>query len=386
VAFQLRWFASTVSGLFAFSYALLCGLTLLEGVVLREALRRVIRFRRLHAAAAAARDLGPWLPTGTAAPEFSAPELGTGRTIGTSDLRGRSTILLFVSPTEASSPSYQHLVEGIHAMWHKVEGNLYLVCSGGDEDCRRFASEHKTAGFGQDQLRGILDPGSAIARKFLITCMPRAVELDEEARVKKYGKPEPSEGVVGAHAGPARTQDESARKVLAGHRVQASEGSGSWPDNYPLSGAGFARMHTTISCVLTRFRLRSAWSLIAFYLRFLKVRRAARGIGGLVRAIFVVENPRTCYTLSLWKDDWAIVEFGSVHAHVKAARSAFGPTFRKDLNRAEIWSAQFRLWAVSCHNLNWEGLDMQALLADQWPRRAEAAQVGPAVEKTVHVE
>jgi hypothetical protein len=157
----------------------------------------------------------------------------------------------------------------------------------------------------------------------------------------------------------------------------------SWPDDRPMSGAGFARVDTTVSCVLTRFRLRSCLSLIPFYLAFRRVRDDAREIEGLLQATFLVENLHTCYTLSLWKEDWAIPEFGRLRSHVNAANSAFAPTYRKDLNRAEIWSAQFRLWAVSCHNLNWEGLDLQTLLADQWERRRQGlAAMGMAVEES----
>jgi hypothetical protein len=147
-----------------------------------------------------------------------------------------------------------------------------------------------------------------------------------------------------------------------------------------MSGASFARVDTTISCVLTRFRLNSMWSLIPFYLRFLRVRRSARNLGGLLSTVFLVEGLRTCYTLSLWRDDWAIVEFGALRTHVAAARSAFAPTHRKDLKRSEIWSAQFRLWAISCHNLNWDGLDLQTLLAKQWSRRDEVGQNRDFVE------
>jgi hypothetical protein len=150
-----------------------------------------------------------------------------------------------------------------------------------------------------------------------------------------------------------------------------------WPDDRPYTGAAFARMDTTVSCILTRFRLRSAWSLIPFYLAFRRVRRSARDVTGLLQAVFLIEDLHTCYTMSLWKDDCAIVEFGTrVGAHITAANSAFSPTYRRDLNRAEIWSAQFRLWAVSSHNLNWEGLDLQAVLADQWARREEVARAG----------
>ncbi len=160
----------------------------------------------------------------------------------------------------------------------------------------------------------------------------------------------------------------------------AADMNRSWQEDCPYSGAGFARVDTTLSCVLTRFRLRSRWSLIPFYIAFRRVRRAAQEVGGLLKAVFLVEDSHTCYTLSLWKDDWSIVDFGNVRAHVDAANSAFGPTYREDLGRAEIWSAQFRLWAVSCHNLSWEGLDLQPILGDQWERRTQVTRMGVVVE------
>jgi len=139
----------------------------------------------------------------------------------------------------------------------------------------------------------------------------------------------------------------------------------SWHDDRQLSGAAFARIDTNISCVFTRFRLRSCLSMIPFYLAFRRVRNDARKNYGLLVAAFLVENLHTCYTFSLWKEDRAIAEFGAVRSHVAAANSAFGPTYRPDVNRAEIWSAQFRLWALSRHNLIWDGLELQTLLESQ---------------------
>lgn len=154
----------------------------------------------------------------------------------------------------------------------------------------------------------------------------------------------------------------------------------SLPDAPPYTGAGFARVDTTVSCVLTRFRLRSSWSLIPFYFAFRRVRKAAGSVGGLLKAVFLIEDTHTCYTLSLWSGDDAIVDFGRLRAHVDAANSAFRPTYRQGLRRAEIWSAQFRLWAISCHNLNWEGVDLQPILGQQWERRAHVANLGVIIE------
>ena len=102
---------------------------------------------------------------------------------------------------------------------------------------------------------------------------------------------------------------------------------------------------------VARYSVRAAESLVA------------RGIKGLLHAGFLVEGPRTCYSFSLWSDEGAILEFGTfVTSHVHAARHAFRSTFRKDLQRPEIWSTQWQLSAAS-NNLNWEGVDLRPLIA-----------------------
>jgi hypothetical protein len=133
-----------------------------------------------------------------------------------------------------------------------------------------------------------------------------------------------------------------------------------WPDNAPTTGASYNRVDTGVSCILTRFQVNSPLSIIRFYLAFRRVRRAATKVTGLLKTVFLVEDTHTCYTLSLWRDEWSIVNFGLIHAHVEAARFAFPLVRGTGLGAPEIWSAQFRLWATSPHNLNWRGLDLRA--------------------------
>lgn len=157
---------------------------------------------------------------------------------------------------------------------------------------------------------------------------------------------------------------------------ETSTGTPEWPPDRPISGSGFERVDATVSCVLTRFRLRSALWLLPFYLEYRRVRREASQVGGLLSAVFMVENPRTCYSLSLWNDDHAIVDFGTrVRSHVSAANQAFGRTYRRDLRGSEICSTQWRLWAVS-NNLAWDGLDLRAVLARQTGKPAEEIATG----------
>ncbi len=146
-----------------------------------------------------------------------------------------------------------------------------------------------------------------------------------------------------------------------------------WSADAPVSAAGFDRVESQVTCVLTRFHVRSVWDLLRFYRAFRRVRRDARGIQGLLHAGFLVEGPRTCYSFSLWSDEGAILEFGTfIESHVRAARHAFRATFRKDLQRPEIWSTQWKLTAAS-NNLNWEGVDLRALITSRAAEGAEAA-------------
>jgi hypothetical protein len=128
-------------------------------------------------------------------------------------------------------------------------------------------------------------------------------------------------------------------------------------------GTGYKLVETATSCVLTRFRVRSIWSVLQLYRSYRRVRAEAVGADGLITSLFLMEGPRTCYTLSLWRDERAILEFNSrTHAHIVAANRSFRQV-KIDSTGPLIWSAQFRLSAVSPHNLRWEGVDV--LLGDR---------------------
>jgi hypothetical protein len=157
-------------------------------MVLRKALRETVMFKRLHAEFSL-RGNPQELSKGMWAPEFTASVMGTGKTLSTSQLKGHSTILLFVSGEEFSSSLYENLATAIHAFWHKVNGNLYLVCSGGEELCRQFARNHRVKGFTPDQVPVVLDEGGRIARDFLVSSTPQSVMLDQDGRVSLYGHP-----------------------------------------------------------------------------------------------------------------------------------------------------------------------------------------------------
>jgi hypothetical protein len=109
--------------------------------------------------------------------------------------------------------------------------------------------------------------------------------------------------------------------------------------------------------------MRSAFSLLRFRFAFSEIRREAmETIPGLLMAQFLIEDSHTFYTLSIWADETAIVDFGNVLSHIKAANSTFQSLDRTSAGRPELWSVQWRLWATST-NLNWEGLDIRKVLS-----------------------
>ena len=135
-------------------------------------------------------------------------------------------------------------------------------------------------------------------------------------------------------------------------------------DAASVSGAGYERVDSKVTCVITRFQLRSIWDLFRLHRLYRRVRRDARQrCSGLLHAGFLVEGPRTFYSFTLWTDDAAILEFGTVvQSHIRAAPRGLSATFRADVERPEIWSTQWTLAALS-ENLNWEGVDVRPLTA-----------------------
>lgn len=101
-------------------------------------------------------------------------------------------------------------------------------------------------------------------------------------------------------------------------------------------------------CVTTRFRLKHFWMLLPMYLTYRRMRRDLNQAPGLIRYAFLVQNPVACCTLSLWESEEAIITFSNVPSHIHVVRSS-GRWCR------EIWSAYWRIDAVSKHANQWQG-------------------------------
>ena len=139
------------------------------------------------------------------------------------------------------------------------------------------------------------------------------------------------------------------------------------PDTGPESWLGAPAeqaVDAPIVCVITRFGLRGARHLLPTRLDYRSVVQEARSSAtpGLLRSAFLVEDSRTCYSLSIWESPDAIPRFGAdVHSHVRAARRVFGRLAFDPDRGPELWSAKWRLVSVS-NNLNWSDFDLRGTI------------------------
>jgi hypothetical protein len=117
-------------------------------------------------------------------------------------------------------------------------------------------------------------------------------------------------------------------------------------------------------CSITRFGLRNTRSLASSYLDFRRLLHAVEESppDGLLKAAFLVEDPRTWYSFSIWsREPWFSAQ---LPAHVDIARNVF-PRLAFDPERGpELWSTRWRLVSVT-NNLNWNGFDLRQEIVDR---------------------
>ena len=137
--------------------------------------------------------------------------------------------------------------------------------------------------------------------------------------------------------------------------------------NHNLDVPGDHPVDVPVICVITRFGLRSPHHLLPTYRDYRRILREvlAAQPSGLLRSAFLVENPTTCYNLSIWASREAIPRFGTnIRYHVNAGNSIFDRLSFREGRGPELWSTKWRLESVS-HNLNWKEFDLRKEILGQ---------------------
>lgn len=116
---------------------------------------------------------------GQRAPEFVAVDV-FGRPVASSDLWGKLTAMLFVSPLCSNCAVTLEELEGLKA---KVDGNVVVVCLADTEQCRGVAEDYQLT------VPVVADPDERITKLYDVVTTPTAVLVGKGGRVLQYGRP-----------------------------------------------------------------------------------------------------------------------------------------------------------------------------------------------------
>jgi len=106
-------------------------------------------------------------------------------------------------------------------------------------------------------------------------------------------------------------------------------------------------------CVATRLRLARWWHLVPLYASYRRMRPDLEAAPGLLRHAFLLHDPFTCFTFSVWESERALRSFANTDAHLRGVRLAHRVC-------REVWSAYTRVDAISRSAQSWPG-------AAPWP-------------------
>jgi methylamine dehydrogenase accessory protein MauD len=167
---------------FIASYLVLWVIVVLQTFVLLELLRQIGIIRRLLPAEPGALLTADGLERGDYAPPFHLRDLKDGISVSLSSLRGRRSLLLFVSPR---CETCRKLAEQLPAFARDYRDDVRFVtiCAGRGDECLQFMDNH------QLPAPFLFDSDEQTLKAYRVSGTPNAVLINEEGRVLIQGVP-----------------------------------------------------------------------------------------------------------------------------------------------------------------------------------------------------
>lgn len=165
------------------TYAALWIVVAVQTLVLLQVLGRVVRLKREVYEAMPAEVKEERLEGGTFV-DFTARDLSRGGLLRSAELRGAPTALLFLAAERWDEGLPEWLLDTFMGLKGRGEGRLLVLCDGDAETCSALAQQTGS------EIPVLLDEGGEVRRRFLISSLPGAVVLDQDAEVSMYGRPE----------------------------------------------------------------------------------------------------------------------------------------------------------------------------------------------------
>lgn len=168
-----------MSSPFITSYIAIWIVVVFQGLVVLALLRELTELRqKLEAVGLRADDR---LPIGSPAPDFTAVDVRSKKTVGLRNLKGTGGAILFLTP---HCGTCKDLANSMRAPALDGLPPVIVFCQGGDSACARVFE--------------ILDPkaysvhqnAQELASRYRVTGSPTVVLVDEEQKIRGYGHPE----------------------------------------------------------------------------------------------------------------------------------------------------------------------------------------------------
>lgn len=123
---------------------------------------------------------------------------------------------------------------------------------------------------------------------------------------------------------------------------------------------GPTSVDTSAHIVVTRFRVRTFWGLLATWIDYKRLERSIAGSSGLLKQVFLFEDFHSACSISVWDSALSIDRFGAEHPfHVAVANALFPRIKRRPDGLPELWSLRAKPISVSS-DLKWGDLDIRS--------------------------
>jgi hypothetical protein len=135
-------------------------------------------------------NLAPEIPS--VLPRFRAQMLDSSDMLDDTKLRGKASMLLFVTPADAESVGIEGFTAMVYANWKAFDERLYVVCAGNADECRRLRDTNRLRETFGDTVGVVVDPSREMFARFHITATPTSTLFDRTGRLAKTGEPDRS--------------------------------------------------------------------------------------------------------------------------------------------------------------------------------------------------
>jgi peroxiredoxin len=168
---------------FFVSYGVLWVIVVFQGLLLLG-VTRAMYARGQDATTSSANEDVDGLERGTPLPDFTVRDV-EGGLIQAGDFRGRTSAILFVSPT---CPTCSVTLEELGALQSKTDENVVVVCRAATPDCQQLIDHYELS---TPLIAG--DDAYSLSSLLRIAAVPTAVLIDADGAIDSYGAPKRGE-------------------------------------------------------------------------------------------------------------------------------------------------------------------------------------------------